>query len=858
MKQIIPKYTFDASAKTITFLQRTTLAIERLALITNITTGDIIYQFNNPLKGGVLAGNVLTLDFNTTAMADSDKLRIDYDAITGEPIYDKVVVGNAQKTFRDGFATTGITQPNPENWDLINDATDAKTGHIITQGGNSAGSSYLRISLSPFEESSGVVLNSKVTFGFPMRVGFGVSMSQRVVGQEVFVGMVGATDGQNIDYDTPVADKPITGPTVTVASNVATFTLTNHGFTGGDRINIAGCADHRLNVGPVVVTVVDKNTFTVPITLANASTYSTTNGYVRTIDPMRYARNAGGLLFEATSATGASFVSRRNGAKFRSSNQTIASTAASQTNTNPYTDAFNAASNQELYFSLDELSYRSYATDANSGMSGANKYSQNIPDDDLEYKIQIRARNLNGLTVPVGRITAISKAGSTTATVTTDVPHGLAAGDFVQIYGVRDQTNFANLTTQTAIASVPTSTTFTVVLGSSVTASSAGGVVWANQGQVAAPGVISQVIQSIARTNNVLTITANTTVSGLLPGEYVQLHGLEPSGTAYEGAYKVLRQAGSTLELESTGADFTSITTGGAIIKRTDVRLHFARVLDYTRLVTEISGGRGNTTDANNAVPVSITAGVALGAVQSTGINTTQWSAAGWGGFLVNDIASAAITSTATSAAITPGSTANIGTYAHSFSVIVTAATGTTPTLDVSIEESPDNGTNWVRIYDFPRITATGTYTTPIIPATWGTRYRYVRTVGGTSPSFTMSLNRMQFSTTVPMIRQFFDRSIVLTTANSTTPSYYVDRAKVIQVMLTLLAATTPPVLTIEGSEDNVNWYALPGATLTGVANSTEVVYIVNVAPKFVRARVSTIGATITAGWHLNIKALED
>lgn len=36
----------------------------------------------------------------------------------------------------------------------------------------------------------------------------------------------------------------------------------------------------------------------------------------------------------------------------------------------------------------------------------------------------------------------------------------------------------------------------------------------------------------------------------------------------------------------------------------------------------------------------------------------------------------------------------------------VTVVTGTTPTLDLSIEESDDAGTNWRRIYDFERITA--------------------------------------------------------------------------------------------------------------------------------------------------------
>ena len=60
----------------------------------------------------------------------------------------------------------------------------------MTQGGDSSGSSYLRISLSPFLEADDIALTSKASFQFPMRVGFGVSMSQRIVGQECFIGMV--------------------------------------------------------------------------------------------------------------------------------------------------------------------------------------------------------------------------------------------------------------------------------------------------------------------------------------------------------------------------------------------------------------------------------------------------------------------------------------------------------------------------------------------------------------------------------------------------------------------------------------------------------------------------------------------
>lgn len=855
-KQIIKRYSFNPVSRTVTFTDfDEDVRLERLALITNMTTNTVLFNFADPTRGAIASENTVILDYDTSQMNSADVLRIDYDTVYSDISYDKTTVGNARSKFRDGFATSGITQPNPETWVLDEDNVG---DHLITQGGDSAGSSYLRISLSPFIDSSGLSLTSKRTFEFPMRVGFGVSISQRVQGQEVFVGMVGAdAPNEAIRYITPVDDKPITGSTIVVASNVGTVTLNNHGLKGGDRINIFGCADHRMNVGPAVVTIVDVNTFTFPVTIANAS-YSSVGGVVRTVDPLRYAANGAGLLFENTSATNASFVTRRNGAKFRSLNSTVATTTAPQTNTSPYTDAFNAGGNQELYLTMDEVAYRSYGSDSTATMSGMSKYTQGVPDEELPYKIHIRARNLPGMSKPIARVVSASKTASTTVTVTTDVPHGLVAGDFVQIYGSRDQTTtFGQLSTQTAVATVPTSTTFTIVWGVSGTASTAGGVVWVNHGQVNAPGVFGQAIQSISRTSNVLTLVGSAGWSGPLSGEYVHVYGLEPAAIAYEGAYKVLRVNGTNLELESNGANFGSITTGGAALRRTDVRLHFARVMDYTRLGVEVLGGKGNTSDINNATPVSIAGSATLSInapSQGTGVNTTITNAAGWGGFLVNDIASAAITGTATSGTITPSAVANVGTYSHTFNVVVTAVSGTTPTMDVAIEESPDNGTNWIRVYEFPRITANGSYVSPKIRATYGTRFRYVRTLAGTTPSFTMALNRIQWSTPGELTRQWFDRSIVLTTLNSATPAYTVDGCNFFQVTTNLGAATTAPVLQLQGSEDGATWYSI-GTTFTPVASSTTIAIVKDFVPKFARVIVATAGATVTPG-YISLKAI--
>lgn len=79
MKVMVANYTFDASAKEVTFTDKASINLEEIYLITNVKTGTVIYQFNNALKGGTVATNVLTLTYDTTAMADTDELQIIYD-----------------------------------------------------------------------------------------------------------------------------------------------------------------------------------------------------------------------------------------------------------------------------------------------------------------------------------------------------------------------------------------------------------------------------------------------------------------------------------------------------------------------------------------------------------------------------------------------------------------------------------------------------------------------------------------------------------------------------------------------------------------------------------------------------------
>lgn len=213
---------------------------------------------------------------------------------------------------------------------------------------------------------------------------------------------------------------------------------------------------------------------------------------------------------------------------------------------------------------------------------------------------------------------------------------------------------------------------------------------------------------------------------------------------------------------------------------------------------------------------------------------------------IIGDVSSAALTTTTTTATITP-------TFGCSYEVNipVTAVSGTSPTLDVVVQESDDGSTNWFDVYHFPRITATGMYRSPKLPLT-GNRVRYVQTVGGASPSFTRAINRLQSSDTAQPYRRLFDRSLNSAQAlNAVTASLLTGNGtKNVQMVISAATVGTAPVLRLRGSDDNgASYYDLPGGSLTAVNNSTVQVTLANVTADLVQAFVGTAGAGTTLNY---------
>ena len=91
MKTIITNYTFNASARSITFTDFNTAGVsidlKRLYLITDVTANKIIYNFADPsVSAATISGAVVTLSTLPYGLSNSDGLNIVYEAIATDPV----------------------------------------------------------------------------------------------------------------------------------------------------------------------------------------------------------------------------------------------------------------------------------------------------------------------------------------------------------------------------------------------------------------------------------------------------------------------------------------------------------------------------------------------------------------------------------------------------------------------------------------------------------------------------------------------------------------------------------------------------------------------------------------------------
>jgi hypothetical protein len=840
-KTLLSTYTFTPGAANAgTVVVPGSYTLEQFLLITNVTSGTILYQFNVPSKGAVLTtggGNTtLTLEFSTQSMSAADRLQVFVD--------DPAAGGGG-----GGLTDTQLrASPVPVSVSGVATAANQTTGNS---------------SLSSIDGKVPALVSGRLPVD-------GSGVTQPVSG--TFWQATQPVSGPLTDVQLRAAAVPVSG----------TFWQATQPISGS--VSITGTAavsgpltdtELRATAVPVSGTFwqatqpVSASALPLPTGAATETTLAAVNGKLPALDsgrlPVVLPAGGGGLTDTELRATPvevintspafmrAGFTEVGSGIVGKAAEeftllQTGSGMTVNQSSGNLVITTGTTANSETVIRSIDTFS---------GSLLARLKVilSQRIANQTFRYE----------LADLIGAALSYTINSATSVTVTFPTTNPFTAANVGQSVRLSQITGAAGIPGRYAIASVSGLTvTFTVA---SWPASGSGTLTlygW-NYIQLEYSGTTATNASFDAQrrgwNSGNTTATINTTAS---PGHVGQINfdvftaafsdALVASNTGYQWTNRASRienvpdpetelylfivvQNGSTAP-----ASTTTLTTRFIQIEdqgRQKIRVASSDPVGSHALPVQVLGGALGTQPVSGTVTANIGTGT-VAAVTSANLALPG---------IIADVASAALTTTTTTAAFTP----TFGT-SYSVSIPVTAVTGTTPTLDVAIEESDDSGGNWFKVYDFPRITGTGIYRSPLIRIV-GNRVRYVQTVGGTSPSFTRAINRLQNSNSSEAVRQLIDRSIVLTTLNSTTPSLDTrDAGNRAQLVVNIGAATTAPALQMEGSDDNgASWYAI-GTPLTAVASSTVQLTVVDINAALMRVRVSTAGSGVTAGYVM-IKA---
>lgn len=577
----------------------------------------------------------------------NDVKRRNVDMLDGT--YSEVITSisqNMTNKFREAF----------ESYDPVNGGkwTESKgiSTDLVYVDGNAAAASYLVISKCPLHAGIETSITSIGQASLPIEAAIGVSMSQRTLGQEFSLEMV--------DTGAPLPDVPdIEISSISQSTTTLTVdTVLPHGLSVGKSIGIRDCSNALANYPALVVASVPSPT-QITATAGPGGTIASqtiTNpagakGFVYFRERLGRAQNGVSQIFENATATNASLYIRSeagdalpSGTINGNHSATIGTTAAVQLVNAAYQYAFSPTTEYRLFVQADRTQWADSAVDAVAQTTSRLLRTQVCPDPSLAYKVRIRCTNNKSLTVPNAQIVSAVKTGTTTATITTDRPHGLVANDPVVVYGIRAQgaDQFPNLTTATAVASVVDATNFTIVIGTAGTITSYGGYVAKVQGgnlmsALGANAVIAQAVQlsTLADGTRQLTVTGNITWAGLVIGDLINLVGVRDNTTGatlnVDGAWKVANFATTslTLVLPYAGSmtlpvDFGPTNCGGGVIKRTDLRISFLRLFDYERERVELLARPSG--DLGAAVPVAIQGGTVttVSTVTTANIQGTQ------------------------------------------------------------------------------------------------------------------------------------------------------------------------------------------------------------------------------------------
>lgn len=509
------------------------------------------------------------------------------------------------------------------------------TGDIVQVDGNAQAASYVSISKSPWDAGTETSLTTLATFKMPVELAFGAHRSQATLGQEFSFELV--------DTATPLPDIPdIAIAAITQTTTTLTITtVADHGLVPGKSIGVRGCSNQLANYPALVVaTIPTPRQITVtagPMGTIPSQTITDpvgAKGFIYFRERLGRANDGMSQIFENATVTNASFYIRSQSGDALASGTpagnhaiTVATTASVQAINAPYTYAFVPSSEYRLNLQADRVQAADSAIDALAQSASRVLRTQVCPNPADTYKFRIRATNNKSLTVLNAKVVSVVKTGTTTGTFTTATPHGLTTGDLIVYYGNSNTaaSAFPNVVAATAVTVVD-ATTFTMVIGTAATVTGYGGVIAKVQagnllsalGAVASTA-INATLTTLTDGTRQLVLNGSANWTGPVIGDYVEVVGVtnvsNGATLGVDGTWKVANTATTVLTLVPVNAaaaallpaDFALTNSGGAVIRRTCLRVSFVRIFDYERQRVEMLARPA--TDLSAAAPVVVQGG---------------------------------------------------------------------------------------------------------------------------------------------------------------------------------------------------------------------------------------------------------
>lgn len=513
-------------------------------------------------------------------------------------------------------------------------------GDFAVQRTTNNGQMLVELSIDPLTEDKESYLEYNGTVRPPFNLDVPFSISQRARNTYFQLEAIQKVDASLVSVpEAPIAITSYSQSTTVITIVLATPTTIQR----GEWFDVYGIDNSLCNISNANVATVsaDRKTITCSYTddtIVTSQTISavTNMGYFRKQALAIKEPNGSGIKFTKSVATVANLFSRamsgnvRNGSIYAADQAlSISSTASVISNGANGQFEIKPTSSFEISVDKNSVGFLDYVVDSTASQSTVRLLQEmSVPEYYAGYTPRLRAVSPRSMSRPIAKIVSAVKTGTTTATITTDVPHGLTANkSVVDVYGMRDVTNFIG-TTGLTVASTPTTTSFTVVIAGAVTATTYGGFVALKNNGIALTGLSPQAIQSISiDTDGILSVVGNTTWTALTVGEFVNIYGCRADTTGadmgLDGAYELIDLSTTTLKLraiknpdgtntkDGSGNNVTpallvtaSTNCGGSVIMRTTGRIHDLRMEERSYDAVKIWGQGESRTDL--ALPITV------------------------------------------------------------------------------------------------------------------------------------------------------------------------------------------------------------------------------------------------------------